>query len=92
MLADRLTLHTTDGDSLYGVKVACLSSAGTTEDLGFIDIYSDETITVGWNCRMDHRELSIPRIALGRGGKPIRRRPKYQGKKRNPGLLDHGTE
>ena len=65
VLADRLTLHTKDGASINGVKVACLSTAGTTEDLGFMNIYNDETITVGWNCRLDHTELSIPRIAMG---------------------------
>ena len=45
--------------------MACLSTAGKTEDLGFMNIYNDETITVGWNCRLDHTELSIPRIAMG---------------------------
>ena len=36
-----------------------------SEAIGFIDIFSGETMTVGWNCLMEHGELRIPRIASG---------------------------
>ena len=36
-----------------------------SEAIGFIDIFIGETMTVGWNCLMEHGELRIPGIASG---------------------------
>ena len=64
-LTDRLTVHTSDKTRIIGVKMACIDAGNAAEDLGIININDGETMTVGWNCKMDHSELRIPRLTSG---------------------------
>ena len=63
VLADRFMIRTKSGANVISVKVACLKDGGAKEDIGFIDIFNGEAMTVGWNCLMEHAELRVPRIA-----------------------------
>ena len=65
VLADKMTVCTASGANLDGVRVACNKDGGMKREQGFIDIYSSETLTIGWNCLLDHAQLKFPQIALG---------------------------
>ena len=63
VLADRFMIRTKSRAKVISVKVTCLKDGGVKEDIGFIDIFNGEAMTVGWNCLMEHAELRVPRIA-----------------------------
>ena len=65
VLADRMIIHSRDGNDIGGVKVTCFLDGGKTEEIGFLNIFNGEVMTVGWNCEMSSAELRIPRIAMG---------------------------
>ena len=65
VLANRMTVRTASGANLNGIRVAFSKEGCTKGKLWVLDIYSGETITVGWNCMLDHAQLKVPQIALG---------------------------
>ena len=65
VLADRIVFHSKDKQDIGGVKVTCLLDRGEKEEIGFLNIFDGEIMTVGWNCEMSSSELRIPRIAVG---------------------------
>ena len=50
---------------MVGVRVACLLKRGEKEEVGFLNLFHGETITVGWNCEMTNAEIRIPRLVVG---------------------------
>ena len=60
-----MIVNTKDGYSVNGVKVVCITDKGRAKEVGFINIYNGKTLTVGWNCKMEHADLKVPKIALG---------------------------
>ena len=58
-----MIVTTKDGSSVYGIKVVCTNDKGEDEETGFLNVYNSET--VGWNYKMEHAELKVPKIALG---------------------------
>ena len=65
VLADHMVFETGDGSNLENVLVECHFDNNTRASHGYINIYHGEDITLGWNCRMEHYDLKIPRMARG---------------------------
>ena len=64
VLADKMTLHTTDGNDVGSVKITCYQDKGVSVETGFMNLLSGETITVGWNCEIIGEEVKVPAITL----------------------------
>ena len=81
VLADRIVFYSQDKQDMGGVKVACLLDGGEKKEIGFLNLFNGETITVGWNCEMTSAELRIPWIAVGwsRAGPTTTRSPGHGG-------------
>ena len=65
VLTGEIVVRTKTGTNIINVKVSCLIDGGEKEDVGFKDIFHGETLTIRWNCLLEHMELRIPRIASG---------------------------
>ena len=64
-LADQIVFHLDNKSKLWNVQIECTLHNGTKNKLGYLTIRNGENISVGYNCKLEHTYLSVPKITTG---------------------------